>query len=440
MRSAARRERRPARSKCARVATDARAASPTTTSTASRLWTPIDWRSSTTNSTGTTGRCATRSTTGARSCKAGCTRRASRVRTVTSRTRSSSCPRATPSAPDAIFRRSSTPPQHTHHAEGTPGAACAACHMPTTTYMVVDPRHDHSMRIPRPDVAVKVGAPNACNNCHARQTAQWAADAIARWTGKPPASYQNFGAALRAGSLAAPGARGALLALIEDKSNPALVRASAIARLGRLLTPVTIDATARELNDPDSLVRLAAVEALANAEPATRQRYLPRMLADPVRSVRIEAARALAGQSRVAAGGGRARGVRAVACGVCGGADLQRRPLREPDQPRQPVRAARRRVRRDRGVSQGDRASIRHSSPAYANLADLYRARGADGEAAAVLREGLARNPRAAVLYSRARARARSSEADCRKPESRCARRRSSHRRAPASRTSTRWR
>ena len=57
----------------------------------------------------------------------------------------------------------------------------------------------------------KLGAPNACNNCHAKQTAQWAADAIRQWTGKPPASYQNFAAALRAGSLGAPGARGALL-------------------------------------------------------------------------------------------------------------------------------------------------------------------------------------------------------------------------------------
>jgi Flp pilus assembly protein TadD len=36
---------------------------------------------------------------------------------------------------------------------------------------------------------------------------------------------------------------------------------------------------------------------------------------------------------------------------------------------------------------------------AYANLADLYRARGAEGDAEAVLREGLARNPRAAVLH-----------------------------------------
>jgi hypothetical protein len=45
---------------------------------------------------------------------------------------------------------------------GTPGAACAACHMKTETYMVVDPRHDHSFRIPRPDLSASLGVPNAC--------------------------------------------------------------------------------------------------------------------------------------------------------------------------------------------------------------------------------------------------------------------------------------
>ena len=126
---------------------------------------------------------------------------------------------------------------HTHHAQGTPGAACASCHMPTTTFMVVDPRHDHSMRIPRPDVSVKVGSPNACTNCHAKKTAQWAADAIAKWTGKPPASYQNFAEALHADSLGAPGARGALLTLLDDRTQPAIVRASAAQRLGHCPRP-----------------------------------------------------------------------------------------------------------------------------------------------------------------------------------------------------------
>ena len=110
-------------------------------------------------------------------------------------------------------------------------------------------------------------------------------------------SFQHFAEALHAGSTGAPGARGALLTVIDDKAQPAIARASAIDRLGRLLTPATIDAVSRALNDRDAVVRLAAVEALAGTEPATRQRYLARMLDDPVRAVRIEAARALAGAS-----------------------------------------------------------------------------------------------------------------------------------------------
>src|SRR5258706_10848848 len=180
--------------------------------------------------------------------------------------------------------------KHTHHAQGTPGAACAACHMPATTFMIVDPRHDHSLRIPRPDVSARLGMPNACNNCHVKQTAQWAAGAIQKWTGKPPASFQNFADALHTGSIGAPGARGALLTVIDDKAQPAIARASAIDRLGRLLTPVTTEAVARALNDPDAVVRLAAVGALAATDAPTRQRYLARMLDDPVRAVRIEAA------------------------------------------------------------------------------------------------------------------------------------------------------
>ncbi|MBL8541874.1 MAG: HEAT repeat domain-containing protein, partial [Betaproteobacteria bacterium] len=172
---------------------------------------------------------------------------------------------------------------HTHHARGSAGAACTACHMPTTTYMQVDPRHDHSMRIPRPDLSVKLGVPNACNNCHAKKSAQWAADAIAKWTGKAPVGYQTFAEALHAGTLGAPGARDALQTIADDPAQPAIVRASAIDRLGRWLTPDTLSSVTHALNDPDPLVRLAAVEALSGTDPATRLRFVPRMLSDPVR-------------------------------------------------------------------------------------------------------------------------------------------------------------
>ncbi len=46
---------------------------------------------------------------------------------------------------------------HHHHKPASAGAACVGCHMPTTTYMVVDPRHDHSLRVPRPDLSVTIG-------------------------------------------------------------------------------------------------------------------------------------------------------------------------------------------------------------------------------------------------------------------------------------------
>jgi len=56
--------------------------------------------------------------------------------------------------------------------------------MPTRTYMVIDRRHDHSLRIPRPDLSARLGTPNACNDCHADKAADWAAAAVERWHGR----------------------------------------------------------------------------------------------------------------------------------------------------------------------------------------------------------------------------------------------------------------
>ena len=289
-------------------------------------------------------------------------------------------------------------PSHTHHAAGTPGSACTACHMPSTTYMVVDPRHDHSLRIPRPDLSAKLGVPNACNGCHRKESAQWAADAIARWTGKAPAGYQQFAGAFDAASSSGPGARGALLALIDDASQPAIVRASALSRLGHLMTPTMLPSVSRALNDADALVRLAAVEALASMDPATQQRYLPRMLGDSARAVRIEAARALAGPAESGlATEDRARFDAALA-------ELVAVQSYSGDRPE--GRLGLGNLYGARGNAEGAIAEYRKAIaldpsfvPAYVNLADLYRSRGVDSEAERVLRAGMARAPTAAPLH-----------------------------------------
>jgi tetratricopeptide (TPR) repeat protein len=270
--------------------------------------------------------------------------------------------------------------------------------MPTTTYMVIDPRHDHSMRVPRPDLSARLGTPNACNNCHADKPAQWAADALAAWTGRPPVGFQSFGDALRAGSIGAPGAREALVTLIRDKAQPGIVRASALSRLGLLLSASALDAVAWSLNDPDAQVRLAAVEALANADPPTRLRFLPRMLTDPVRAVRIEAAAALAGQAEAGIPAGeRAAFAKALDEYVA----VQRYNADRPEGRMSLGNLYAVRAEAERAIAEYRKALEIDPTfvAAYANLADLYRSLGREKEAEMAVRQGLAKLPGAAALH-----------------------------------------
>ena len=163
-------------------------------------------------------------------------------------------------------------PTHTHHPADSHGAQCTACHMPTTTYMLVDPRHDHSFRIPRPDRTLTLGVPNACNGCHTKQSAKWAADAVAQWFPTRRDGFQTFAEKLHAGDQGAPGAQDALIGVAEDRAQPSFARASAVQRLARYLSPTALPTLQQALNDADPSVRAAAVGALANADAATRAR------------------------------------------------------------------------------------------------------------------------------------------------------------------------
>ncbi len=290
-------------------------------------------------------------------------------------------------------------PAHTHHAQGGAAAQCPSCHMPTTTYMGIDPRHDHSLRIPRPDLSVSLGVPNACNACHKNKSSQWAAQAMRTlWGAGAMHGYQRFADAFAGAASGAPSARGKLLALVDDREQPAIVRASALERLAAWMTPTATDAAARALNDPDPVVRTGAVVALAGADAQARQRYLPRMLHDATRAVRMEAASTLAGPGEAALTP-QARAELAKALGEYVAAQTY-----NADRPEAHVNLGNLYLRRgepERAITAYRKAIAIDPAfvPAYANLADLYRARGADGEAQAVLREGIARNPGVASLH-----------------------------------------
>lgn len=183
-------------------------------------------------------------------------------------------------------------PEHHRHAAGSAGAQCVSCHMPAVTYMGVDRRRDHAFSIPRPAVAAAVGAPDTCTSCHTGQSQQWAAAQLADWHG-PLRGLPHPALAIHAGREGARGADQALARLALDRAHPAILRATALSLLPSPPTRATGEAVGGTLLDPEPLVRTAALRALEGLPPQNRI-HAVRLLADEVRLVRIEAARALA--------------------------------------------------------------------------------------------------------------------------------------------------
>lgn len=184
-------------------------------------------------------------------------------------------------------------PAHHHHASGTPGAQCVSCHMPEKAYMIVDPRRDHSFRVPRPDLTLSIGTPNACTACHADRDPEWAAQAVRTWYPDGRSGTPHFGEVFRRARLfPSPQTAAALAAIADDEGNAAIVRATAIAELRARLTPEAVQSLLPLLADAEPLVRLHAVRALEGAPSGLRGRYVAPLMADPVRAVRLAAARA----------------------------------------------------------------------------------------------------------------------------------------------------
>ncbi len=184
---------------------------------------------------------------------------------------------------------------HTRHKPDSPGSLCVNCHMPTRTYMVVDARRDHSFRVPRPDYSVAYGTANACNQCHQDRSAKWAAEWVASWYGSRHRQEHYFVEAIDAGRRGLRNAEKALVGLIARSDQPAIARATALGLLPAYLTSASVPIVQMALGDKDALVRGAAVRGLEPLPPEQRVRLAAPLLADSVRSVRIEAARLLAG-------------------------------------------------------------------------------------------------------------------------------------------------
>ncbi len=287
-------------------------------------------------------------------------------------------------------------PAHHRHTAGTAGAQCAECHMPRTTYMVVDGRRDHSMRVPRPDQSIALGVPNACNQCHTKQDAKWAAAAVRGWLGRDATGFQAFAPTFRAAEAGEAGATASLATIANDLAHAPIVRASAVERLAQAGSGDASTAQ-RAARDAQPLLRLTSVQLIELLPPQEQLRLLAPLFSDPLRAVRIEAARAAAGQQDSLAPERRVAWQNA--------ADEYIATLRyTADRPE--ARTAlgtfySRLGRHDEAqaaFAQARALEPRHV-PAYLNAADALRVQGSDADARRMLELGLAQAPQNAALH-----------------------------------------
>lgn len=182
--------------------------------------------------------------------------------------------------------------EHHFHKEGTEAADCKSCHMPGKIYMGNDFRHDHSFRVPRPDLSAKYNTPNACNGCHDDQSSEWAAKAVETWYG--PDRQEHFSDILvpaQNGDLQAlPG----LISMVGDTSKPAIAQATAIWLLGQINVQEANQKVIEALKHELPMIRYSAVNAMENVSTENKLRHLTSLLRDSVKAIRTQTAYVMA--------------------------------------------------------------------------------------------------------------------------------------------------
>ena len=289
-------------------------------------------------------------------------------------------------------------PKHHGHKAGSKGAQCVECHMPERNYMVVDARRDHAIRVPRPDLSDKLGTPDACTRCHADRKPQWAAAAMDGWYGTGWRARPQTGSTLHAGATQGVSALPSLMALAEDPALAPIVRATALTLAQPHLQALALPALRKLLAHTDPLLRASATGSLEPFDAPTRVAAAAPLLADPVRGVRVEAARVLADvpdeQIPMEWRSARAKALQEYVDSL----------TEDADWPSSNINLGNLRLRQgrvDEAITAFQRAVLLDAQlpAAYLNLADAYRQARRDTDGEKTLREAIARMPRNADLH-----------------------------------------
>ena len=189
---------------------------------------------------------------------------------------------------------------HTFHPAASEGSSCVECHMPRSVTSIRAKMRDHSISIPSPRNTARFGVPNACNECHAAESPEWATAQMDEWWGETPRrrKIERRAEAYTGARQLSREALDQLLAISTDEGEGPVNRANAAGHLGRYLAdPETRDPATQALlaasGDSHPLVRAVASLKLGETEntgsPEIRDTLVARVQ-DERRSVRMNAA------------------------------------------------------------------------------------------------------------------------------------------------------
>jgi predicted CXXCH cytochrome family protein len=289
--------------------------------------------------------------------------------------------------------------RHYFHQPGTPGAQCVACHMPSRTYMTVDPRRDHRLAVPRPDLSDRLGTPNPCVQCHADRSNAWAAAVIAREVSAKSGAHERpvtLGAAVWPVLHEQSEAAQALRSFIASPANP-LLKSAALASM-RTPTPEFMSLAKEGLGASEPIVRLGALSAFGALPLPARTPLLVGLTRDPLRAIRLDAAALLVGADRNALTSEQRDGLDAAL------AEYRESLMRDTDRAESLTGLA------ALQMADGDIASARASFEtalrrdptsltALVNFADFRRAQGDEAAGEVLLRRAVALYPESASAH-----------------------------------------
>ena len=287
---------------------------------------------------------------------------------------------------------------HHFHPAGTEGSRCVSCHMPARTYMGVDARRDHSFRVPDPEVAEAVGAPDPCTTCHTGMTgAEAAAEISARADGAQIRRTNHHAATIAAARRGDPRSRPGLYALLRDPKAPAITRATALTLLGAEPSPDRLAAVRRDARDPDPIVRLGALRGIRSAPTPELVAIAVPALEDPVRTVRLAAVEAVAPFAL-------RLGEAAIPSLAPAAAEYREAQLASAERPEAQLNLAW--LAAAQGATTDAQRALETAIaldsgfvPAYVNLADLHFRTGRDADGEPLLRAALERSPGSAEAH-----------------------------------------